>query len=91
MFFRKKITFTITLIIEPDGNRFHVYCPALKGLHAEGTTVDDACKNGVDATIAYIKSLIKHGDPIPLGVEVKEELPLMPPPIKHIQQVPITI
>ncbi len=92
--FKKKVTFTITLIVEPDGDRFHAYCPALKGVHAEGSTEKEACDNGIDASIAYIKSLIKHGDAVPLGVEVKEEqpmFPMMPQPMKCVHQVQMTI
>lgn len=93
--FKKKITFIITLIVEPDDDRFHAFCPALRGLHAEGATEEEACENAIDAAIAYLKSLIKHGDPIPLGVMVKEEeqptLPIMPVPSKFVRQIPVTV
>jgi len=93
--FKKKIIFTVTLIVEPDEDRFHAYCPALKGLHVEGATEDEACKNAADAAIAYLKSLIKHGDPIPLGIEVKEEHPAapskVPAPSKCIHQIPVSV
>lgn len=96
LFFRKKkITFTIPLIVETDDDRFHAYCPALRGLHAEGDTEEEACKNAADAAIAYIQSLIKHDDPIPLGIMVKEEsqksLPMMPPPLSRECQVPVAV
>lgn len=65
---RRKITFGILLVVEPDDDRYHAFCPALKGLHADGNTVEEARKNAQDAVIAYLRSLIKHNDPIPLGV-----------------------
>lgn len=95
MFFKKKITFTITVYVEPDDGRYHAFCPALKGLHAEGNTEDEACKNAVDAAIAYLKSLIKHGDPIPLSVIYNEEtypmLPTMATMPKCVRQIPVTV
>lgn len=95
LFRRKKITFKVELVVESDNDRFHAFCPALKGLHAEGDTEEEACKNGVDAAIAYIQSLIKHDDPIPLGIVVKEEgqtaPPIMPPPSRCECQIPVTL
>jgi predicted RNase H-like HicB family nuclease len=65
-----KIEFQVEIVVEPDGDEYHAYCPALKGLHACGATVKEALNNARDAASAYIESLIKHGDPIPIGVVV---------------------
>ncbi len=65
------IEFTIEVVVEPDDDGFHAYCPALKGLHVGGDTKEVALQNAADATIVYIQSLIKHGDPIPLGVSMQ--------------------
>ena len=65
-----KIEFQVEIVVEPDGDEYHAYCPALKGLHACGATVKEALNNARDAAAAYIESLIKHGDPIPIGVVV---------------------
>ena len=67
---RKQIEFQVEIIVEPDGDEYHSYCPALKGLHACGETVEEALSNARDAATAYIESLIKHGDPIPVGVVI---------------------
>ena len=69
---KPKIQFTVEIIIEPDGDEFHAYCPALKGLHTCGDTEEEALKNAQNAIQAYLRSLIKHGDPIPLGVQMAE-------------------
>ncbi|MGD0857018.1 MAG: type II toxin-antitoxin system HicB family antitoxin [Dehalococcoidia bacterium] len=61
-----KIEFKVEIVVEPDGAEYHAYCPALKGLHICGTTVEEAFSNVRDAASAYIESLIKHGDPIPI-------------------------
>ncbi len=61
------LRFKIELVIEPDGDGFHVYAPALKGMHVGGDTEEEALQNAEDAALAYLRSLIKHGDPIPLA------------------------
>jgi len=64
----RKIQFAINIIVEPDEDGFHAFCPALKGLHVGGDTEAEAIRNATDAAIIYLESLIKHGDPIPVGV-----------------------
>lgn len=92
---RKRIIFTVTVVTENDGGHFHAYCPALKGLHVDGNTEEEARKNAKDAAIAYIKSLIKHSEPIPLNITIKEEtqisLPIMPIPSRCQLQVPVIV
>ena len=63
------IEFKIEVAIESDNSGFHAYCPALEGLHTCGDTEEEALNNAVDAAAAYLKSLIKHGDPIPVGID----------------------
>jgi predicted RNase H-like HicB family nuclease len=65
-----KIQFQIDIAVERDGEGFRACCPALKGLHVGGDTEEQAIANAMDAAIAYLASLMKHGDPIPLGVAV---------------------
>jgi predicted RNase H-like HicB family nuclease len=67
---KKQIEFQVEIIVEPDGDEYHAYCPVLKGLHACGETVDEALSNARDAATAYIESLIKHDDPIPVGAVI---------------------
>jgi len=62
------VTFQVDIIVEPDGDAFHAYCPALTGLHVDGETEKDAVCNAYDAIAAYLVSLIKHRHPIPLAV-----------------------
>lgn len=73
-----KVTIEVDIRVEPDEDSFHAYCPALKGLHTCGDTEEEALNNAIDATIAYIHSLIKHGDSIPVGImiEAEERAPL---------------
>jgi len=61
-----KIGFKVEICVEPDGDGFHAYCPALKGLHTCGDTEPEALAHAVDAAKAYIQSILKHGDPLPI-------------------------
>jgi predicted RNase H-like HicB family nuclease len=72
--FRKKlgVKFVVRVFIEPDEDGFHAYCPALKGLHTCGDTEEEAYNNARDAAFSYLRSLVKHGDPIPVGILVNE-------------------
>lgn len=70
-----KRVFQVQVLFEPDGENIHVYCPSLKGLHVDGKSIEEAKKNAEDAIIAYLKSLIKHGDPIPVGCEIPPDPP----------------
>lgn len=69
------IEFTIEVLIEPDSDEFHAYCPALKGLHLSGNTKQAALESAVDAAAAYLESLIKNHEPIPLGIELARRRP----------------
>jgi predicted RNase H-like HicB family nuclease len=69
----KPIGFRIEIIVEPDEQSYHAYCPALKGLHTCGNTEKEALQNAKDAAAAYLRSLLIHGDPIPVGITISEE------------------
>ncbi len=56
--------YTIILEREADGG-FHASCPALKGCHSQGDTLDEALDNMREAIEAYLESVEAHGEPIP--------------------------
>ena len=66
------LEFTVLIAVEPDDNGFHAFCPDLKGLHVEGPTEEEALQNAADCAILYLESLIRHGEPIPIGVAVRD-------------------
>ncbi len=69
-----------TVIIEPDGDSFHAYCPAFKGLHVDGANEKEAVRNAADAVGVYVNSLVSHGEPLPIGPECRvEQIPVIPP------------
>mgnify|MGYP001142121755 CR=1 FL=1 len=61
-----RIVFSVEVFIERDEDEYHAFCPNLKGLHTCGKTLNETIENAKDAVIAYLNSLIKHGEPIPL-------------------------
>jgi len=75
----RELHFRLEIVIEPDEDEFHAFCPALKGLHTSGSTEEEAIKNAADAAIAYLTSLLKHREPIPIGCLVSVP-PRKPPP-----------
>ena len=60
------MTYHYTIILEhqADGG-FHAFCPALKGCHSQGDSVDEAVENIREAIQAYLESVKAHGEPIP--------------------------
>ncbi|MEX0688482.1 MAG: type II toxin-antitoxin system HicB family antitoxin [Pirellulales bacterium] len=57
--------FTVVFEREPEGG-LHGFCPALKGCHSEGDTIEEAVENVRDAIEAYLESLAANGKPIPV-------------------------
>lgn len=64
-----RLRLRVSVVIEPDGDGYHAYCPALKGLHAAGETEDEAVEGARAAAVAYLESMVAHGEPIPVGPE----------------------
>ena len=57
--------YTVLLEREEDGG-YHAFCPALKGCHSQGDTLDEALANIREAIQAYLESLKEEGEPIPV-------------------------
>jgi len=70
---KRMVGFRVEVCVEPDDIGFHAYCPALKGLHTCGDTEQEALQNAKDAAIAYLRTSIKYGDPIPVGIIIHAE------------------
>lgn len=98
----RKITFSIEICVEKDGDSYYAYCPALVGVHVDGETEEETIKNARIAIKLYIESLIDHGDPIPIQIvkkveETKEACdlpqsrPIIPCPPRQVENVLITI
>ncbi len=63
----KGVRVSLQVCFELDGDGFHAYAPALKGCHVGGATLEEAHSAIREAAQLYLRSLIKHGDPIPVG------------------------
>ena len=66
------------VIIEPDEDGVYVAeCPTLPGCVSQGRTRDEAVTNIRDAIAGYLRSLEKHGDPVPppISEEIVEVTP----------------
>ncbi len=52
-----------TVILEPEeGGGYHAFCPALRGCHSQGETVEEALANIREAVKLYVESLVAHGE-----------------------------
>ncbi len=70
----------VTIIVEQDGDGYYAYTPALKGLHVYDDTEEEAVQHAMQAIGVYLRSLVEHGDPWPIGPdltvhEVPQEVP----------------
>lgn len=87
------INIKIPVIIEHDKFGFVAYsdCPELKGLIADGETEEEVLDNFKDASICYIKSLLKHGAPLPIGSTIYvKKIAANKPLIKDIE-IPLNL
>ena len=90
-FRRPDLPLQITVVLEPDEGGYHAFCPGVLGVHADGRTEADALAHMADALKAYLQSLAKHGDPLPVGPHVSlarvEPTPIAMPPgalLRHV-------
>jgi predicted RNase H-like HicB family nuclease len=73
--------YSYTVLFEPaEEGGFTATCPALPGLVTEGDTLEEARSMAQDAIRAYLESLRKDRQPIPLDrPPLKEEIQVMLP------------
>jgi len=61
---RKTTRMKFEIIMEPDEDGFHVWCPALRGCHSFGLTRDEARQNIKDAIEGWLESADPTEHPI---------------------------
>ena len=66
----KEGALTYTLEIEHHDDGYLAYFPALPGCHTWGTTYEAAVRYAEEALTGYLKTLAKHGDPIPVESDI---------------------
>ena len=57
--------FTVRPLTAKDGGGFLIEYPGLPGCVSDGDTEEEAIRNGRDAVLSYLRSCVKHGDPVP--------------------------
>ncbi len=70
------IVFEVPIIIEPDEDGFHAYCPDLPGLHICGDTKEEAFENAKDAVKGFLLVKIKYGEQIPPALIRRQPKPV---------------
>ena len=58
-------SYSFTVVIEPDGDQFHVYVPALPGCHSFGDNQDEALANIREAIELHVESMLEDGEEVP--------------------------
>jgi predicted RNase H-like HicB family nuclease len=68
-------TYLFKVVVEPDEDRWHAYCPTLLKVGAAtwGDTKEEALKNINEVVHIIIAELIEDGEPIPEEMPVSEE------------------
>lgn len=77
--FRHKQPTTLSLqfsiVVEEDEGKYHAFAPAFRGLHVDGESKDEAFHNAVNAVFVYLESLSNHGEPLPVGPDLRVHTP----------------
>ena len=73
-------TYSFKVVVEPDGERWHAYCPALlrRGAATWGYSREEALSNIEEVVKMVVQSLIEHGEPLP--TEPCDQVRLSPDP-----------
>ena len=60
-------TYAFKVVVEPDDDRWHAYCPALltKGAATWGSTKEEALHHIEEVVKMVVESMIEYGEPIP--------------------------
>jgi len=71
-------TYILRIVVEPDNDCWHAYCPALeeKGASTWGKTYEEALRNIREVVQMVVEELTKDGEPIP--EEPPEEVQVVP-------------
>ena len=57
----------VEVVIEPDGESFHAYSPACRGVHIDGATEAETLARMKDALTLHLGSMVRYNEPLPLG------------------------
>ncbi len=59
--------YTFKVVVEPDEDRWHAYCPALEsqGASTWGHTKEEALKHIDEVVQLVVESMVEQGEPLP--------------------------
>jgi predicted RNase H-like HicB family nuclease len=68
-------TYVFKVVIEPDEDAWHAYCPALlaHGAATWGNTKEEALKHIHEVVHMVVAEILEDGEPIPEDVQVSPE------------------
>jgi predicted RNase H-like HicB family nuclease len=68
-------SYVFKVVLEPDGDAWSAYCPALEKLGAAtwGATQEEALRHIREVVQMIIEELIEDSEPIPEDIQVSEE------------------
>ena len=71
-------TYTFKVVVEPDDDRWHAYCPALEqyGAATWGNTAEEALQHIHEVVQMVVEELTEDGIPLPEGP--KEDVEVFP-------------
>jgi predicted RNase H-like HicB family nuclease len=64
------LKFKVPIVVERDTVGFHAYSPALRGLHMDGDTEEEALNNAKLTAVDFLKIMIEEGIPIPVSAVI---------------------
>jgi predicted RNase H-like HicB family nuclease len=68
-------TYTFKIVVEPDEDRWHAYCPALEdqGAATWGFTREEALRHIREVLEMIVTEFVEEGKPVPGNVAVSDE------------------
>jgi len=66
-------TLKLEVVIEPDDDVYHAYCPVLRGCHSSGDTREEAFGNIQEAVKIHLEVMIEDGEEIP-GIGTMDDI-----------------
>jgi predicted RNase H-like HicB family nuclease len=69
-----RATYTFTVVVEPDEDAWHAYCPAVQryGAATWGSSREEALRHIRQVVEMVVAELIEEGEQLPADVDVRE-------------------
>jgi len=73
-------TYTFNIVVEPDEDRWHAYCPAFyeKGAATWGHTREEALRKIEEVVRLVMESMVEHDEPLPESLRGEVEVTVEP-------------